>query len=194
MLDLARGQQLADHGLDGVRGDGEADPNVAVAGAAGLDLRVDPDHLAARVEQRAPAVAVVDRRIGLDHVVDRVPVRRPDVPLEGADDAGRDRSLEAERVADRDDRVADFESSRVGQGKWCERAGTGIDLEQCEVGGRVAADEGCLQRVVVREAHLDRGCSVDDVKVGDDVPLLVQHETRAERLRRLLELAGRGGR
>ena len=65
----------------------------------------------------------------------------------------------------------------------------GVDLEQRDVGGRVAADEGRLQGVVVREAHLDRGRSVDDVVVGDDVPLLVEHEARAERLRGLLELA-----
>ena len=100
-------------GLDGVRGDGEADPDVAVAGAAGLDLRVDADHLAARVEQRAAAVAVVDRRIGLDHMVDRVAVRRLDRSLKGADDAGRHRALEAERVADRDDRIAHLDSTNL---------------------------------------------------------------------------------
>ena len=62
-----------------------------------------------RVEQRAAAVAVVDRRVGLDHVVDREAVRRLDRALEGADDAGRDGALEPERVADRDDRVADLD-------------------------------------------------------------------------------------
>ena len=64
--------------------------------------------------------------------------------------------------------------------------GAGVDLQQGDVGGRIAADERRLERVVVREAHLDRGRAVDDVVVRDDVPLLVDHEARAERLRRLL--------
>ena len=67
--------------------------------------------------------------------------------------------------------------------------GAGVDLEQRDVRRRVAADEGRLQRVVVREPHLDRGGAVDDVVVRDDVPFLVEHEARAERLRGLLELA-----
>ena len=46
----------------------EADPDVAVARAAGRDLRVDADHLAGRVDQRAAGVAGVDRGVGLDHV------------------------------------------------------------------------------------------------------------------------------
>ena len=69
-----------------------------------------------------------------------------------------------------------------------------VDLEQRDVGGRVAADQRRFQGVVVREAHLDRGRSVDDVEVGDDVPFVVEHEARAERLGGLLELAGVRGR
>ena len=93
--------------LDGVRRDREADAVVA-AGVA-LDLRVDADHLALEVEQRAAGVAVVDRRVGLDRVVDREVVRRGHLAVERADDAARDRVLEAERAADRDDAVADLD-------------------------------------------------------------------------------------
>ena len=128
MVDLARGEQLVDHGLDGVRRDGEADADVPVARATGLDLRVDPDHGAERVEQGPAAVAVVDRGVGLDHVVDRVAVRRLDGALEGTDDAGRDGALEAERVADRDDRVAHLDLRRVGEREGRQRIGLASTL------------------------------------------------------------------
>ena len=43
-------------------------PTEPLARAAGGDLRVDPDHAAGAVEQRAAGVAGVDRGVGLDHV------------------------------------------------------------------------------------------------------------------------------
>src|SRR4029077_4849795 len=61
MLDLAALDQLSHDVPDGVDRDRESDADVALALAAGLDLRVDPDHLALRVQQRAARVAVVQR-------------------------------------------------------------------------------------------------------------------------------------
>src|SRR5580765_499563 len=68
MLDLATLDQLGDDVPDGVDRDRESDADVALALATGLDLCVDPDHLALRVQQRAARVAVVQRGVGLDHV------------------------------------------------------------------------------------------------------------------------------
>jgi hypothetical protein len=68
MLDLALFDQLGDNVPDGVDRNSEPDSDVALALATGLDLRVDPDHLALRVQQRAARVAVVQRGVGLDHV------------------------------------------------------------------------------------------------------------------------------
>src|SRR4051812_31907041 len=62
--DLAAGDELLGDALDHARRDREADAVVA-AGVA-LDLRIDADHVAAGVEQRAARVAVVDRGVGLD--------------------------------------------------------------------------------------------------------------------------------
>src|SRR3954470_22188862 len=98
VVDLAALQQLGDHVLDGVRRDGEADADVARLAAGGrgagrLDLRVDADHLAGAVEQRAAGVAGIDRGVGLDDVVDRVAVGRADLALEGRDDACGERAV-----------------------------------------------------------------------------------------------------
>ena len=106
--DRARLLELRQQLLGRVDRHREADPDVAVARAAGDDLRVDADHAAGRVEQRAARVAGVDRRVGLDHVLDREAVRRRDLALERGDDAGRERAVEPERVADREHRVADL--------------------------------------------------------------------------------------
>ena len=120
VADLAGRAQLGDDALDRVGRDREADADVAglAAGAAragGLDLRVDADHLAGGVEQRAAGVAGVDRGVGLDDVVDREAVGRGDLALQRADDADRERAVEAERVADRVRRVADLDAARVAE-------------------------------------------------------------------------------
>src|SRR6476661_4795092 len=70
--------ELRDDLLGGVDRDREADPEVAAAAAAaGLDLRVDADHAARAVDQRASRVAGIDRSVGLQDVVDLEVVGRP---------------------------------------------------------------------------------------------------------------------
>ena len=148
--------------------------------------RVDADHVAAGVEQRPARVALVQRGVGLDHVVDRVAVRRADHALQRADDPGRDGAVVAERIADRDDRVAHVDGVRVAERERRQRPRVRVDLQHSDVGGRVGADELRLHALVVREAHVDRARALDDVVVRDDVAGLVDHEARAERLGLLL--------
>ena len=91
--------QLRQHGDRLV--DRHREPDAARSRADG---RVDPDHLAARVDERPAAVAEIDGRVRLDVVVEaRVEQLAPDE----ADDADRDRVHVAERVADGADPFAD---------------------------------------------------------------------------------------
>ena len=115
VFDFAVLLDLFDDFAGGVDRHRETDADVAVAAAAGLDLGVDPDHLAFGVDQRTTGVAGIDRGVGLDHVRDREAVGRLDLALQGGDDAGRHGAVEAERVADRDHRVADLHLGRVAQ-------------------------------------------------------------------------------
>ena len=65
------------------------------------------------------------------------PFGRGDLALERGDDAGGERAVEAERVADRDHRVADLQrraSRRARSG--CSSTSLGVDLQQREVGRR----------------------------------------------------------
>ena len=115
----------------------EADADVTAA--LGLDLRVDADHPPVRVDQRTARVAWVDRRVGLDHVVDREVVGRLDLALQRGHDAGGDRAVEAERIADRDDRVTHLDLGGVAERQRMELVRRRVDLEDGNVRGRVLA-------------------------------------------------------
>src|SRR5687768_18002283 len=58
-------------------------------------------------------------------------------------------------------------------------------LFRSEVGVGVLADRLGFDRLRVRERDLDRGGGRDHVRVRQDQPLVVDHEARAGRLRRL---------
>ena len=90
MFGVAGGQNLL---LDvGGNADRDRKRQTLVAAIAAVDLRVDADHLAARIEQRPAGVAGVHGNVGLNkgHKV----VVRQRTAL-GADDTGRHGVLEA---------------------------------------------------------------------------------------------------
>ena len=114
--------------------DREADTDVAVGATVGRDRGVDADDLTVGVDQRATGVARVDRGVGLDRAGDRGGRRRVlrllaltervlrrrvggfvDGAVQRADDAGGDRTVEAERAADREHRVADLQRRAVAE-------------------------------------------------------------------------------
>src|SRR5688572_15004699 len=148
------------------------------AAGAAVDLRIDADHLAAHVEQRPARVARVDRHVGLDerHEV----LLRQRAPL-GADDAGGDRVLEAERRADRHHPLAHLQLGRVAE--LHRRQPARVDLDHCDVGAAVGADHLGLELALVGEAHVDLVGAVDHVRVGEDVAVGADDEARAERAR-----------
>ncbi len=133
--------ELGNHGLGDVDRDREADADVPVDLGVARKLRVDADHGAGAVDQRAARVAVVDRGIGLQRVVDREVVRRRDLAVDGGDDARGQRAIEPERVADGDDRVADLDVRGVAERQGVQGARGKVDLEDREIGRGVGADD-----------------------------------------------------
>ena len=147
-----------------------------------LDLRVDADDARVAVEQRPARVAGVDGRVGLDRARDREAVRRLDLAAEGRHDAGRERPLEAEGVADRDGEVADADAPRVGQRQRLQAAAHAPrqDAHEGEVGRAVAADDAARDRrgvLAELDAHPRR--TADDVGVRDDAAAAVEDESAA---------------
>ena len=167
-----------------VGGDGEADALVA-AGAA-EDGGVDADEAALDVHERAAGVAGVDGGVGLDEVL--IVLDAEVAAARGADDAGGDGLADAEGVADGQHDVADLHLVAVGHRD--DRQVLGVNLDDGDVGLRVAANDlgGELAAILQGDFHLVG--VIHDVVVGEDVAVLGDDDARAEAvLARGVELA-----
>ena len=146
------------------------------------DLRVDADHFAGGVDQRAAGVARVDRRVGLDHVVDRHPVGGLDFTLQGGDDAAGHGPLQVEGVADRDHRVADFHLRRsrpASAGGACDAGASTFSSARSEFGSVPTTSAGYICCLPIRSETLDFFAAFDDVVVGEDVAFVVEDDAGA---------------
>ena len=149
------------------------------------DLRVDADHAAVGVEQRAARVAGVDRGVGLDHVGDREAVGRLDLALRAPDTMPvvtvrlKPNGLP---IATTGSPTCALEESPSGIGREVLDLRR-VDLQHREVGGAVDALD--LGRRSARRSRRSSPCTsvraLDHVRVGDDVAVLVEHEARAGR-------------
>ena len=177
------------HPAGGLSGDGEAD-----AAGVGQHGGIDPDHSALDVEERAAGVAGVDGGVGLDDVADGEAVGRLDAALQRRDDAGGERAVEPERVADRDRGIADLDVLGRAEGERLEVYAVGVDFQQRQVARRVAADDPGGNGLLVGELDGDLHRAVDDVGVGEDVAGLVDDKAGAAGLAALLGRAQIEGR
>jgi hypothetical protein len=113
--DLAVHNQLIHHQARHVDRDGEADSDIAAG--AGQDRGVDSDQPAVERDQRAAGVAGIDRGVGLDEVF--VALDAEAGPAQRGNDARCDRLAKPERIADRQNEIADLE--RIAVTKWNRR-------------------------------------------------------------------------
>ncbi|PRD36405.1 UNVERIFIED_CONTAM: hypothetical protein NCL1_08904 [Trichonephila clavipes] len=173
--DLALVAQLTHHLHGDIDRNRERQAHEA-AGAA-VDLRVDADHLAGGVEQRAAGIARIDGDIGLDEGHVGIAGQRARL---GADDAGGGRVVEAERRADGQHPLADAQLRGIAD--LHRRQVGGGDLDQRDVGARVGADDLGLDLAAVAEAHGDLVGLVDDMVVGQHIAVAADDETGAEGL------------
>src|SRR5205085_8484421 len=106
------------------------------------DLRIDPDHAPARVEERPARVAVVDRRVGLDRVDEAVTRRqRGNRALGRGNDADAEGVRVPERAADRRDGLTDLHLGGDPERHRAEPVRRRIDLHQAYVVVDVPADD-----------------------------------------------------
>jgi hypothetical protein len=75
--------------------------------------------------------------------------------------------LQSERVADRDDEIADLQTIRIAERDL--RQVLRLDLQQRDVGRRIAADDFRLEIAAILQRHGDLAGVLDHVRVGDDV-------------------------
>jgi len=86
--------------------------------------------------------------------------------------------LQAERITDRSDVIAGFQCVGIPESDLAQALG--LDLDDGDVGLRVAADQLGREFTLIGERDRDVAGIFDDVGVGDDVALLcVDHDTGA---------------
>ena len=118
-----------------------------------------------RVDERPPGVAGVERRVRLDDVLDHAACARLQRAAERGDDAGRDRRIEAERVADRDGDLAAPQPRTVAQARACD-LNVGVDAQEREIGVGIVAERARIERPPVQGGHANRARALDDMAVG----------------------------
>jgi hypothetical protein len=178
---LAVLDQLLRDRLDRVARDREADAGrlrAAELRIGGRERR-DPDEAGLEVDERAAAVAGVDGRAGLDRRADRDAVRAlADRPAERADDSLGDARAQTERVAERHHDVPDIELGRVADRHRLQPGRVGADDR--EVTGDPAPDERRGHLLAGGESDREPLRALDDVRIGDDVAVTVEHDAGAE--------------
>ncbi len=142
------------------------------------DQRVDADHFAIEVEQRAAGIAAVDGGVGLDVVVIGA---RGDVAVARRDDAGRHRAAEAERIADRDHPFAEPQLVGIAEFHRDQRLAR-LEFQHRQIGLLVDADHFGLELAAVVHDDVDLVGIGDDVIVGHDDARGIDDEAGAERV------------
>ena len=184
--------QVVDDLLHVVDGEGEAQ---ALGGDAGAGLRIlggdDAHHIAVAVKEGAAGVARVDVAVGLQHVQGGglflagglVGAAGGDQPVQGGHQAVSEGVGQlAQGVADGVHRLAHHQLVAVAQGDGLQAGG--VDLQHRHVIVLLAAHQSGGVLGAVGEGHLNGHGRVvhrilNDVIVGDNVPVLGEHKAGA---------------
>src|SRR5438045_7346950 len=97
-MKAAVGDEIVRDALRGVDGNGEADTRGRTSGC--VDGRVDPDDFAVGIDERAAGISAIDGGVGLNGLIDESSLTGLHGAPERADDAGGERALETEGIAD----------------------------------------------------------------------------------------------
>src|SRR5438094_472227 len=152
------------------------------------DRGADADEPAAGVEQRAARVSGIDGGVGLDDVADAPPARRAQLAPERAHHPRGEGMVEAERVTDRVDVLADQQRARSGGRQRRQVLARRADLQHGQVLLGCGADHARLPLRLVRERHREGVALLDHVEVRDHVTLAVPDEAAARPRRDLLHV------
>ena len=134
-------------------------------------------------DERSARVARVERRVGLNQVFHQPARACAQAAAERAHHAGRDRVLEAERVADGDHQLAgmsvDESPSSAGRRSWADTRSTARS-----VSGSSPSTSACSRRPSSSVTQVVRRPG-NHVAVGEDQPVGREDETRAHAVLRL---------
>src|SRR5215813_13082 len=163
-LDLAVADQLVHHLARHVNRYREADADIS--SGWGNDRRIDTDNPALHVDKRTTRIARINRRIGLDKILVTFDAR---TAAKRADDPRGHGLTEAERIADRQDKVADLQA--IGIAHWNRRQIGARDLQHGYIGIGIAADQPCFELSIVLCRDLDAVTVFRDMAVRQHIAL-----------------------
>jgi hypothetical protein len=164
--DFSEIENLAHDRACDLRGYRETDADIATR--ATDNRRIDTDQFAAQIHERTPRITGVDRGVGLDEVF--VPIATDTATAQRADDPGRYRMTESERVADCEHEIAYPNTLRVADRHIGEAAG--IDFDNGNVRCRVRPDNFRVENLAVDRRNLDLVGFFHDMMVCQDVAVL----------------------
>ncbi len=128
------------------------------------------------VDQSPAGVAGVDRGIGLDEILEGVDAQL--TAPQGRHDAAGDGLPDPERIADGQDLVTDLQLIGLAPGD--DRQAIEFDAQYRQVAVGVGADDFGAGTAAVGEHHFDFCRPLDDVVVGEDVPLRADDDATAQ--------------
>ena len=121
------------------------------------------------IDERAAGIAGIDRGVGLD---EELVVGDADLGArQRRDDAARHRLPDAERIADGEHEIADFEIVGIADGERRQLLIVRLDLEHGEIGALVGEQKLGFEFAPVGEHDADVAAAQDHVVVGDDEAL-----------------------
>src|ERR1700730_3899746 len=187
-LDLTVLDQLVHDLASHIDRDGKADTNITATRCH--YRRIDADDPSLQIDQRASRIARIDRGVGLDEIL--IAFDAGAAP-ERADDPRGHGLAEAERIADREDKIADLQA--IGVADRNSGQTTAGDLQQGNVGIGIAADQFRFEMAIVLGRDLDAVRVLDDVGIRHHITLgRIDDDARAGRLGLALDrLALAGG-
>ena len=147
------------------------------AGVHAADERVDADHLAVNVDQRAAAVAGVDAGISLDKILVEHHLIREHPPPLGAHVADGDAVIQLVRRADRDGELADLGLVRVTHLRGSQPGG--IDLHHGDVRLAIHAEHLAVVLLAALKNDLHLFGILNHVTVGEDDAVLAVNQPGA---------------
>ena len=169
------GDQRWHHPLHDVDRYGEA--NAGAGAHLGPDLGVDPDQPALRIEQRPTGVTRVNGRVSLNGLGDAEGCQRGDGASYGADGALGQRALITEGIADSDSPLAYHYLINVAHFHRPQFQALGINLDHCQVAIPIHCHHLRRHCEAIVQGDLHLVGALHDVGVGDDVPLVIPHES-----------------
>ena len=140
------------------------------------DCGVDADHLAAIVDQRAAAVAWIDGGVGLD-VGHPLALTHRIGALDGTDDPGGHRVVQAEGVTDGDRHFAWAHPGGIPQGG--HRQFRGHHLDHGHIGEGVTAEHLAVEAAAIGQGHGHLAGPLHHMGIGQQHPIRAGDEARS---------------